>query len=60
MNRGSQLDCEFCDEEITGYLSRFLASIRRIYILNGPNGESLCRKHHHDAWAEEMGVGDER
>lgn len=49
---GSRLKCERCREDMNRVQA--MATVGRIRLMTGPNGERLCQKHHHEAWEEYM------
>jgi hypothetical protein len=50
---GSRSKCDRCRD-----LSR-LGTHERVRLLDGPDGERLCPKHHRQAWDELKGETDE-
>jgi len=52
---GSRGKCERCREELP---ITALKVPTRIKLMNGPDGQRLCRKHHWEAWNEEMRESD--
>jgi len=45
--------CERCREE-----KPIRARLARVKLLQGPDGERLCREHHVEAWDERMSEND--
>lgn len=51
---GSRLKCERCRDELESRPRIATAAVSRVRLMRGPDGERLCRRHHVQAWDEEM------